>query len=126
MTEGLGSLGGVQSAPDGGDATLVRALPGQGVAMAAEPSSSAGGSCSADHVEDLMERLRLTAVEALPVVLDDEDEADLVSPDCALVGKVLSPNTLHIQTISSAMRPAWGNPKGLLLHPSGIMYLLPN
>ncbi|XBJ21304.1 hypothetical protein VPH35_011980 [Triticum aestivum] len=66
-----------------------------------------------------MERLRLTAVEAQPVILDDEDEADLVALDCALVGKVMSPNPLHIQTISSAMRPAWGNPKGLLFHPSG-------
>nr|XP_020182134.1 uncharacterized protein LOC109767821 [Aegilops tauschii subsp. strangulata] len=87
------------------------------------PSPSAGGSSSttrvADHVEEMMERLRLTAVEASPVVLDDEDEADLVAPDCALVGKVLSPNILHLQTISSAMRPAWGNPRGLLLHPYG-------
>ena len=30
-----------------------------------------------------------------------------------------APNNLHIQTISSAMTPAWGNPKGLLLRPSG-------
>jgi hypothetical protein len=35
------------------------------------------------------------------------------------VGKVLAPNVLHIQTISVAMRPAWGNPKGLLLNPAG-------
>ena len=49
----------------------------------------------------------------------DEEEADLVAQNCALVGKVLSPNPLHIQTISSAMCPAWGNPKGLLFHLAG-------
>ena len=51
--------------------------------------------------------------------MDDEDEADQVDPGRALVGKVLSPNVLHINTISSAMRPAWGNPQGLLFHPVG-------
>ena len=35
------------------------------------------------------------------------------------MGNELAPNLLHIQTISSAMRPAWGNPRGLLFHPSG-------
>ncbi|XBI55272.1 hypothetical protein VPH35_037127 [Triticum aestivum] len=52
-------------------------------------------------------------------MLDDKDEADPVDPARALVGKVLAPNVLHIQTISAAMRPAWGNPKGLQLHPAG-------
>lgn len=121
---GSDALGGEQFAPEGGDGPPTRVLPAGGGPMAVSgPSPSTGGSSSADrvanHVEEMMERLRLTAVEARPVVLDDEDEADLVAPDCALVGKVLSPNILHIQTISSAMRPAWGNPRGLLLHPSG-------
>ena len=71
------------------------------------------------RVEEMLEWLSLTATEANPVILDDEDEVDLVAPDCALVGKALSPNTLHIHTISSVMRPAWGNPKGLLFHPAG-------
>ncbi|XBH92868.1 hypothetical protein VPH35_083911 [Triticum aestivum] len=52
-------------------------------------------------------------------MVDDDDEADPVDPDCALMGKVLSPTVLHTNTISSAMRPAWGNPKGLLIHPVG-------
>lgn len=43
-----------------------------------------------------MECLRLTAVEAEPVMLDDEDEADPVDPERALVGMVLSPNVCHI------------------------------
>jgi hypothetical protein len=42
-----------------------------------------------------------------------------VDPNRAFVGKVLAPNVLHIQMISAAMRPAWGNPKGLLLNPAG-------
>lgn len=85
------------------------------------PASEQGGlgSDSAPRVVEMMERLRLTAIEAQPVLVDDEDEADQVDPDRALVGKVLSPNVLHINTISSAMRPAWGNPQGLLFHPAG-------
>jgi hypothetical protein len=67
-----------------------------------------------------MARLRLTAAEATAVILDDEEEeSDLVDPARALVGKVLAPSVLHIQTISSAMRPAWGNPKGLIFNPVG-------
>ncbi|KAM0822438.1 hypothetical protein ACQ4PT_071490 [Festuca glaucescens] len=67
----------------------------------------------------MMGRLRLTVVEAAPVVLDDgADDVPVHSP-WALVGKVLSPNTLHISTISAALRPAWGNPRGLLLNPAG-------
>lgn len=65
-------------------------------AAASEPVRETGGSGSGAPVEDLLERLRLTAVEAQPVLLDDEDDADLVDSDCALVGKVLSPGVLHI------------------------------
>ncbi|KAM0925635.1 hypothetical protein ACQ4PT_004066 [Festuca glaucescens] len=50
---------------------------------------------------------------------DDEDEADLGCPEWALVGKVLNPTVLHISTIKSALRPAWGNPKGLELRSYG-------
>jgi hypothetical protein len=59
----------------------------------------------------MMARLRL--------VIDDQDDADLVDPDRAFVGKVLAPNVLHIQTISAAMRPAWGNLKGLTINTAG-------
>lgn len=72
-----------------------------------------------ESVADLMARLHLTAVEAKAVVLDDEDEADPVDPDLAFVGKVVAPNTLHIQTIAAAMRLAWGNPRGLLFNSVG-------
>ncbi|KAM0884665.1 hypothetical protein ACQ4PT_030837 [Festuca glaucescens] len=67
----------------------------------------------------MMARLRLTAVESTAVVVDDTEDLGLVDPDCAFVGKVLAPNKLHVQTIASALRPAWGNPKGLTFNPSG-------
>ena len=86
---------------------------------ALDSTREAGASGSASGVEEMMERLRLMAIEAYPVMVDDDDDADLVDPNCALVGKVLSPTVLHTNTISSAMRPAWGNPKGLLIHPAG-------
>jgi hypothetical protein len=70
-------------------------------------------------VEHLMAQLRLTAAESTAVVIDDVDDLELVDPDRALVGKVLSPNVLHIETIKSAMRPAWGNPRGLIFNPGG-------
>ena len=59
------------------------------VAALSEPVRETGGSGSRAPVEDLLERLRLTAVEAQPVLLDDEDDADLGDSNCALVGKVL-------------------------------------
>ncbi|MBC2899921.1 hypothetical protein CFC21_112736 [Triticum aestivum] len=58
-------------------------------------------------------------------MLEDEDEADPVDPARALVGKVLASNVLHIQTISAAMRPAWGNPKGRQLHLAGDNIFVP-
>ncbi|KAM0896212.1 hypothetical protein ACQ4PT_023338 [Festuca glaucescens] len=88
-------------------------------------SASKGGgrvsssSKSSEKVEQMMARLRLTAVESTAVVIDDREDLDLVDPDRAFVGKVLAPNKLHVQTISSALRPAWGNPKGLTFNPSG-------
>jgi hypothetical protein len=70
----------------------------------------------------MMGRLRLTAAEAAAVVLDDGADEISVHSKWTLVGKVLSPTILHISTISSALRPArpaWGNPRGLLLNPGG-------
>ncbi|CAM0943579.1 unnamed protein product [Alopecurus aequalis] len=72
-----------------------------------------------DNVSEMMGRLRLTVAEATAVVLDDGADGVPVHSKWALVGKVLAPNKLHISTISAALRPAWGNPRGLLLNPAG-------
>jgi hypothetical protein len=83
------------------------------------PPEAAGAAGSDEAVSEMMGRLRLTAAETEAVVLDDGvDDAHVHSP-WALVGKVLAPNTLHISTIAAALRPAWGNPRGLLMNLAG-------
>jgi hypothetical protein len=67
----------------------------------------------------MMQRLNLTSKEAEPLILDDEGDDDLPCPDWALVGKVLAPNTLHVNTIRAVVTPAWGNPRGLIVRPLG-------
>ncbi|KAM0858129.1 hypothetical protein ACQ4PT_048032 [Festuca glaucescens] len=83
-----------------------------------DPGASAAED-TGDGVAEMLGRLKLTSQEATAFVLDDEDEAVLGCPEWALVGKVLNPTVLHISTIKSALRPAWGNPKGLELRPYG-------
>jgi hypothetical protein len=87
--------------------------------MAATVTSGLGGSSARDRVEQMMANLRLTNAESKAVVIDDVEDLALVDPERSFVGKVLAPKVFHIQTISAAMRPAWGNPKGLLLNPAG-------
>lgn len=87
--------------------------------MALDPAWEARSSGSATGVEDMLERLSLTTVEAQPAIMDDDEDVDLVAPDCALVGKVISPTVLRTNTISLTLRPAWGNPRGLQFHPVG-------
>jgi hypothetical protein len=89
----------------------------RGPATTPQPSMAADGS--GKDVEEMMRRLRLTAAESAAVVLDEGAEAYRAHSKWTLVGKVLSPSTLHISTISAALRPAWGNPRGLLLNPGG-------
>lgn len=37
----------------------------------------------------------------------------------AVVGKVLSPLAVHVNTIRATMKPAWGNPFGLKIRAIG-------
>ncbi|KAK1644717.1 hypothetical protein QYE76_062522 [Lolium multiflorum] len=96
-----------------------RSEKGKDVVPPAAGTGDASGSQSRERVEQMMAKLRLTAPESKAVVIDDVADLKMVDPDRAFVGMVLAPNVLHIQTISSAMRAAWGNPKGLLLNPAG-------
>ncbi|KAE8800134.1 hypothetical protein D1007_24427 [Hordeum vulgare] len=67
----------------------------------------------------MLNRLNLTTQESTAFVLEEDDEKYPDCPTWALVGKVLSPNTLHISTIKAVLKPAWGNPRGLECHPLG-------
>jgi hypothetical protein len=69
-------------------------------------------------MEEALGKLDITEEEATPLVLDDREE-DGSKQKWSLAGKVLYRNTFHIQTISSALKPAWGNPKGLTFRSVG-------
>ena len=75
--------------------------------------SGSSSTMPGDDVAKLFGRLNLTSQEANAFVLDDEEDDYPGCPEWAIVGKVLAPNPLHISTIKAALRPAWGNPKGL-------------
>lgn len=62
-------------------------------------------------------KMEITDEEATPLVIDDLEEG--TQEKWMLAGKVLHRHTLHIQMISNALRPAWGNPKGLFFKPAG-------
>ncbi|KAM0829706.1 hypothetical protein ACQ4PT_066710 [Festuca glaucescens] len=104
----------------GGGVSLESLQSGKGKTLdATMAGDGAGSSGTGDQMEQMMSQLRLTTAEATAVVIDDVDDLTLIDPDRAFVGKVLAPNVLHIETIKSAMRPAWGNPKGLIFNPAG-------
>jgi hypothetical protein len=58
------------------------------------------------QMEEAMCKLDLTEEEATPLVVDDIDTGG--KQKWMLAGKILYRNTFHIQTIISALRPAWG------------------
>ncbi|CAM0909452.1 unnamed protein product [Alopecurus aequalis] len=86
---------------------------------AVEADGASSSATAGDTVAAMMQKLNLTQQEATPFVLDDEGDDDLPCPDWALVGKVLTPNVLHVNTIKSVVLPAWGNPKDLEVRPMG-------
>jgi hypothetical protein len=69
------------------------------------------------RLEEEMGKLDITEEEATPMVIDDRDEEP--EQKWMLVGKVLYRHVFHINTITSALRPAWGNPKGLVFRSVG-------
>lgn len=72
------------------------------------------------NVTDLLQKLNLTAEEEHVIDFSDEEHCgDEVVTEWALIGKVLSPSPLHANTITSAMRSAWGNPFGLKIRNIG-------
>jgi hypothetical protein len=81
-----------------------------------EASSS---SAPSDRVAEMFGRLNLTTQESTAFVLEEGDEDYPGCPEWALVGKVLTPNPLHISTIKSVLSAAWGNTKGLEVNSGG-------
>jgi hypothetical protein len=72
------------------------------------------------NVADLLQKMNLTAEEGTVAKFsDDEEDMDAAVVEWELVGKVLSPSTLHINTIRGAMTRAWGNPYGMKLRSIG-------
>ena len=67
-----------------------------------------------------MGKLDLTEEEATPLLVDDLEEG--VPQKWSIAGQVLHQKTLHIQTIANALRPAWGNPRGLSFKPGEKTY----
>lgn len=72
------------------------------------------------NVTDLLRRLNLTEEEeAMAEFSDVEEEVEAAPVEWALVGKVLSPTPVNVNTVRSAMKPAWGNPVGLKFRAIG-------
>jgi hypothetical protein len=65
-------------------------------------------------VSDLLSRLNLKEHEEdIADFSDDEDEEVVPQVEWLLVGKVLSPAPVYVNTVRSTMKPTWGNPVGL-------------
>lgn len=73
-----------------------------------------------ENVAELLRNLNLTEEEGLVAAFsDDEDDGEITVEEWTLVGKVLSPVTVHATMIFHAMKPAWGNPHGLKIRSIG-------
>jgi len=92
--------------PLGTDSASVKGMKGQGHGIE-------------EQVSDLFGKLNLTAKEKEVLVLEDADDPELAVAKYAVIGKMLAPNSLQLQTIMAAMRPAWGNPRGLMARMVG-------
>lgn len=81
-----------------------------------EPEPSFSRSARA-QLEEALGKLGITDEEATPLVIDDTEEGE--AKKWLLAGRVLHRHLFHIQTITSALRPAWGNPRGLKFRSMG-------
>lgn len=90
------------------------ALSAGGEKTESDPNSS---RMARAQLEEALEKLGITKEEATPVVIDDTEEGE--AKKWLLAGKVLHRHLLHIQTITNALPPAWGNPRGLKLRSLG-------
>jgi hypothetical protein len=89
-------------------------------AAAMASSRGIGSSHLWEKVADLLERLNLTKDEEEIAAFSYDEEGEIGGAlEFMLIGKVLSPSTLHITTITNTIRPAWGNPFGLKLQSVG-------
>jgi hypothetical protein len=75
-----------------------------GMEGAARGVASGSTQKEGETMSALMRKLNLTVAEASQI---------------AIAGKVLSVNEFHIQTITNALRPQWGNPRGLKFQAMG-------
>ncbi|XP_012701525.1 uncharacterized protein LOC101786648 [Setaria italica] len=89
--------------------------------MATGSGGSGGkGNTLNPNVTDLLQKLKLTEEEDAVLDFSDAEEEETLAPvEFALYGKILSPVPVHVSTVRSAMKPAWGNPVGLKLRAIG-------
>lgn len=90
--------------------------------MATTGSGSGGGEDATPNpnVTELLQQLNLTEEEgAITDFTDDEETEEFPQVEWAIVGKVLSPTPIHVNTVHSAMKPAWGNPVRLKIRAIG-------
>jgi hypothetical protein len=85
----------------------------------ASTGADGGGEMVIQGVTSKLAKLGLTAREKKILVMEDETEEEDTPVSFAVMGKVLSAKKFHIQTIDSALRPQWGNPRGLKFTPRG-------
>ncbi|KAK1678461.1 hypothetical protein QYE76_039309 [Lolium multiflorum] len=85
----------------------------------ASRGTDGGGETVIQGVTSKLAKLGLTTREKQILVMEDEKEDGENPVKFAVMGKVLSSKKFHIQTIDSALRPQWGNPRGLKFTAKG-------
>ena len=83
-------------------------MPTLGAGKGKQGSGSLSPRSVRAQMEEALGKLDILEEEATPLVIDDTDDG--AAPKWLLAGKVLHQNLFHINTISNALRPAWGNP----------------